>query len=868
MCVCAPPPPTHKKLHAGPSSTVAAARHGRKTVPCPVSVYVPRTSRRPQPNGRRSQDRAMLFSRLRPENVTSAPAEQSSVPRPCHALFPSTSQERHVGPSRTVVGPNTVPCSIPVYVPRTSRRPKPNSHRSQDRVVLCPVYVPRTSRRPKPDSRRSQDRALLYSRLRPENVTSAQAEQSLVPRPCQALFRSTSRERHVGPSRTVVGPKTVPCSIPVYVPRTSRRPKPNSRRSQDRVVLYSRLRPKNVTSAQAEQSPVPRPCRALFLSTSQERHVGPSRRSSVPRPCRALFLPTSQDRHVGPSRTVVGPKTMPCSIPVYLPRTSRRPKPSSHLSQDRAILYSRLRPENVTSAQAEQSPIPRPCRALFLYTSQERHVGPKPNSRRSQDRVVLCSCLRPKNVTSAQAEQSPVPRPCRALFLSTSQERHVGPSRTVVGPKTMSCSVPVYVPRTSRRPKPNSRRSQDHVVLCSCLRPKTVTSAQVEHSSVPRPCHALFPSTSRERHVGPSRTVAGPKTVSCSVPVYVQERHVGPSRTVAGPKTVSCSVPVYVPRTSRRPKPNSRRSQDHVVLCSCLRPKNVTSAQAEQSSVPRPCRALFLSTSQDRHVGPSRTVVGPKTVPCSIPVYVPRTSRRPKPNSHRSPRPCHTLFTSTSRERHVGPSRAVASPKTVSCSVSIYVPRTSPAQSPVPRQCLALFPSTTRERHVGPAEQSPVLSPVVLRFRLRPKNGHVGPSRIGTGPQDRRALFRLYPKNVTVAQAEQSPVPRPCHALFSSTSRERHVGPSRTVVGPKTMSCSVPVYVPRPSRRPKPNSHRSQDHAMLDSRRRPENVPSAQAEQSPVPRPCRALFPSTSRERPAAQPPVPRPCLALFPSTS
>ena len=503
-------PATSQERHVRPSRTGA----GPKTMSYSVPLYVLRPSHGPNPNrhrprGRalhcvrmrppphthkktsrrpklnscrrktRSQDRAMPSVRLRPENVTPAPAERSPVPRPCHALFPSTSQERHVGPSRTVVGPNTVPCSIPVYVPRTSRRPKPNSHRSQDRVLLCPVYVPRTSRRPKPDSRRSQDRALLYSRLRPENVTSAQAEQSLVPRPCQALFRSTSRERHVGPSRTVVGPKTVPCSIPVYVPRTSRRPKPNSRRSQDRVVLYSRLRPKNVTSAQAEQSPVPRLCRALFLSTSQERHVGPSRRSSVPRPCPALFLSTSQDRHVGP-------------------------KPNSRRSQGHAMLYSRLRPENVTSAQAEQSPVPKTVPYSIPVYVPRTSRRPKPNSRRSQDRVVLCSCIRPKNVTSAQAEQSPVPRPCRALFLSTSQERHVGPSRTVAGSKTVSCSVPVYVPRTSRRPKPNSRRSQDHVVLCSCLRSKNVTSAQAEQSSVPRPCRALFLSTSQDRHVGPS----------------------------------------------------------------------------------------------------------------------------------------------------------------------------------------------------------------------------------------------------------------------------------------------------------------------------------------------------------------------------
>ena len=737
-------PFTTLERHVGPSRTVTCPN----TVSCSVPVYVPKPSRRPKPNRHLSQDHVVLCSCLRPKTVTSAQAEQSSVPRPCRALFLSTSQDRHVGSSRTVVGPKTVPYSIPVYVPRTLRRPKPNSRRSQDRVVLCFC-------------------------LRPKTVTSAQAEQSSVPRPCRALFLSTSQDRHVGPSRTVTCPKTMSCSVPVYVPRPSRRPKPNSRRSQDRVVLCSCLRPKTVTSAQAEPSSVPRPCRALFLSTSRERYVGPS-------------------------RTVVGPKTVPYSIPVYVPRTLRRPKPSSRRSQDRAILYSRLRPENVTSAQAEQSPVPRPCRALFLSTSQDRHVGPsrtvvgpktvscsvpvyvprpsrrpKPNSRRSQDRVVLCSCLRPKNVTSAPSRTVVGPKTVPYSIPVYVPRRHVGPSRTAVGPKTVSCSVPVYVPRPSRRPKPSRRRSQDHVVLCSCLRPANVTSAQTEPSPVPRPCRALFLSTS-------------------------QNRHVGSSRTAVGPKTVSCSVPVYVPSTSRRPKPNTRRSQDRAILYSRLRPENVTSAQAEQSPVPRPCRALFLSTSQDRHVGPSRTVVGPKTVPYSIPVYVPRTSRRPKPNRHLSqdhvvrcsclrsenvtsaqaeqssvpktvphsipvyvprtsrrpkpnsrrsqdramlysrlrpenvtsaeaeqspvPRPCHALFPSTSRERHVGPSRAVAGPKTVSCSVSVYVPRTCPAQSPVPRQCLALFPSTTRKRHVGPAEQSPVLRPVLLRFRLRPKN--------------------------------------------------------------------------------------------------------------------------------------------------
>ena len=92
-----------------------------------------------------------------------------------------------------------------------------------------------------------------------------------------ALYPSTARERHVGPSRTVAGPKTVSCSVPSYVLSTSRRPKPNSHRSQDRVVLCFRLRSENVTSAQAEQSPFPRPCRALFPSTTRGYHVGPTR---------------------------------------------------------------------------------------------------------------------------------------------------------------------------------------------------------------------------------------------------------------------------------------------------------------------------------------------------------------------------------------------------------------------------------------------------------------------------------------------------------------------------------------------------------------------------------------------------------------
>ena len=196
---------------------------------------------------------------------------------------------------------------------------------------------------------------------------------------------------------------------------------------------------------------------------------------------------------------------MPCSVSIYDPRTSRRPKANSHRSQDRAVLVSVYDPR----------------------TSRR----PKPNSHRSQDPAVL---------------------------------------------------VAVYDPRTSRRPKPNSHRSQDRVVLCSCLRPKHVTSV-------------------------PGRTVAGPKTVSGPVSVYVRERHVGPSRTATGPKTVSGSVSVYVPRTSRRPKPNSRRSQDRVVPCFRLRPENVTSAQAEQAPVPRPYRALFPATSRARPVGQSRT---------------------------------------------------------------------------------------------------------------------------------------------------------------------------------------------------------------------------------------------------------------------
>ena len=165
----------------------------------------------------------------------------------------------------------------------------------------------------------------------------------------------------------------------------------------------------------------------------------------------------------------------------------------------------RLRPENVTSAPSRTATGPKPVPCSVPSTSRD--------------------------VTSAKPEQSPAPRPCLALFPFTTLERHVGPSRTVTCPKTMSCSVPVYVPRPSRRLKPNSRRSQDHVVLCSCLRPKNVTSAQAEPSPVPRPCRALFLSTSQDRHVGPSRTVTCPKTVSSLFLSTSQDRHVGPSRT-------------------------------------------------------------------------------------------------------------------------------------------------------------------------------------------------------------------------------------------------------------------------------------------------------------------------------------------------
>ena len=239
----------------------------------------------------------------------------------------------------------------------------PSVHRSQARAVLCSVYVPRTSRQPKPNSRRSQDCVVLCSRLRPKHVTSAQAEQSPVPRPCRALFPATSREHHVGPSRTVAGPKTVSCSVSVYVPRTSRRPKPNNRRSQDRVVLCFRLRPENITSAQAEQSPVPRPCRALFPSND--------------------------------------------------PRTSRRPKPNLNRSKGPSVLCARLHPASVASAQ--------------------------PNRRRPRN-----------NVTPAPSRASPDPH--RAVLCAW------------------------YVTRTSRRPNPKRRRSQDRTVLRFLLRPKTVTS--------------------------------------------------------------------------------------------------------------------------------------------------------------------------------------------------------------------------------------------------------------------------------------------------------------------------------------------------------------------------------------------------------
>ena len=262
-----------------------------------------------------------------------------------------------------------MPCSILVYVPRTSRRPKPNSRRSQDHVVLC-------------------------SCLRPKTVTSAQAEQSPVPRPCHARFTSTSRERHVGPSRAVASPKTVSCSVSVYVPRTSRR---------------TATGPKTV------------PCSVSVYVLRTPRW---------------------------PNRTVTGPKTVSCSVPVYVRRTSRRPKPNSHQSQDRTVLCFRLRPENVPPVQPNLSRSQGPS-VLCARLHPASFASAPPTRRPSQDRAALCARPR-KNVTPAQAEQA---------------------ARTHAVP----CSGPV-TPQTSRRPNPKRRRSQDRTVLRFLLFPKTVTS--------------------------------------------------------------------------------------------------------------------------------------------------------------------------------------------------------------------------------------------------------------------------------------------------------------------------------------------------------------------------------------------------------
>ena len=101
------------------------------------------------------------------------------------------------------------------------------------------------------------------------------------------------------------------------------------------------------------------------------------------------------------------------------------------------------------------------------------------------------------------------------------------------------------------------------------------------------------------------RTATGPKTVPCSVSVYVLRTPRWPNRTVTGPKTVPRSVPVHA-RTSRRPKPSKPG--------------------------PTPCRALG-QLRHKRRAGPTRSGAGPKTVPCSVSFYFPRPSPRAKPES-------------------------------------------------------------------------------------------------------------------------------------------------------------------------------------------------------------------------------------------
>ena len=219
------------------------------------------------------------------------------------------------------------------------------------------------------------------------------------------------------------------CSVSVYDPRTSRRPKPNSRRSQDRTVLCSVYDPRTSRRPQAEQSPVRRPCRALFPSTSRERHVGPSRIVTGPKTMPCSVPSTSGRRHVGPSRTVTGPKT------------------------SRALF--RRRPENVTSAQAEQAPFPRPCRALFRLRPE--NVPPaQPNLSRSKGPSVLCVHLHPASVASAQPNRrrprknvTPAPAEQARQLLHALTAR---PKPIALAPSPPPHRVNLWSPRTNVRP--------------------------------------------------------------------------------------------------------------------------------------------------------------------------------------------------------------------------------------------------------------------------------------------------------------------------------------------------------------------------------------------------------------------------------
>ena len=218
-------------------------------------------------------------------------------------------------------------------------------------------------------------------------------------------------------------------------------------------------------------------------------------------------------------------------VAVYAQRRSRRPQAARHRSQIVAVPWPFCAPY-VTSAQAEQAPVPRPCRALFPSMSNTSR-RPKLDRRQSQDRIVPCIRLCPDSVAPAHVEHALIPRSRRTPYPSSYQE-------SIVHRILSTESIVSIVTQT----QPNSHRPQ-YRSGSGPYTTKNVTPARAEQALVPK---TVPFSTSRERHAGPSIIDTGPKPCRLWVRLRPRERRISPP----APKTGRMRAPATSPTTARQ----------------------------------------------------------------------------------------------------------------------------------------------------------------------------------------------------------------------------------------------------------------------------------------------------------------------------